>query len=122
MSIPTSYTYLKRIDYPNEVVPLIAQAGLPIDRIDTVGSGDAMSINVWFTDILSEDQQNSLTTIITNYSNPSITPQTLASIVSALNTDANVVALLRTKITMELPGMPVQTIRAICSILGIPMS
>lgn len=118
----TVYTFVKQILNPQDLFMVILQGGLsvPIDRVETLGTGEEMNIMVWFVDALSEQDQASLTNIVINYVNPIVTPNTLAAISSALNDDTKVVLLLRTKINADLAKMPISTIRNICTLLGIP--
>lgn len=115
------YVFTKQVDYPIMLQNTIASSPIatPVHHIDTEGTGPEMIITVWFTGELSEDDLTTLNGLMDSYTNPSDSPIMIANLMTAIQSDANVILLLRAKIIQILPTMSNPQLRMACSVLGI---
>lgn len=68
----TSYNFIQQVDYSTALQEIIQQSSIStaLDRIETTGNGSSMSVSIWFKDILSENDQTTLNSIMAAYTNP----------------------------------------------------
>lgn len=120
--IPTAYSFIQKIDYPNLLAMTIMHSGFStaLDHIETNGSGINMCASIWFVDALSQADINTLTTIMQNYSNPTNTQQMVSNITTAIQGSNDVLLLLlKTKVLMTIPTCYYGELQAICTLLGL---
>lgn len=102
---------------------MISQSGIAtaLDHIDTVGSGPTMSVTVWFVDVLSDNDFNTLRGVMAAYTNipPLSNAYMISSIMNAIQTDANVMLLIRAKVASVLPVMSNAQLQMIMTTLGL---
>lgn len=117
MPTPTLYSFVQQVDYSTALSQEISGSPILIalDHIETVGSGPEMDVSVWFKDVLSEDDETTLNSLMAAYTNPQapvpsnvVTTQfelrnktiKLASVSGAVQEDGTVAVYLK------VPGTP----------------
>ena len=113
----TSYVYTLITNYPSYLQTQIGTLGLAssVDHIDT----DGTTVTIWFLTALSEADQTTLNNFISTYADPTVTQNALNSCIAALNTDANVILVARTRIVNTIPTLDVLQQLQLCQILGV---
>lgn len=117
----TSYNFTQQVNYPSYLTTQIATLGLAIalDHIDTDGSGPTMSVVLWFGVGLSGGDQITLTNFMATYADPTVSTNAINLILSALDTDSNVILVARTRIKQTVPVLDVLTQLQLCTLLGV---
>jgi hypothetical protein len=113
----SSYLYTLSINYPSYLQTQIQGLGLSssIDHIDTDGS----QVTIWFQSSLSVDDQTTLNAFMETYADPTVSAGAIAACISAMNTDANVILVARTRIKATIPALDVLTLLQLCTLLGV---
>lgn len=69
MPTPTTYQFTKEANYSDQLVRQIQESSIStaIDHIDTTGSGEEMEVSIFFRDVLSEDDEATLNSLVDAY-------------------------------------------------------
>lgn len=116
------YDFTQQVDYPSILAGLILASGISsaaYSYICTNGNGPSMTVSIFFSGPLSDGDQTILNGVMTTYTNPSIGPNAISSILSAINADANLITVLRAKAQQVIPTLPITQLQALCILLGI---
>lgn len=116
-----SYVFSQNVNYPSYLTTQIQGLGLSstLDHIDTDSETSPMTVTIWFITALSDADQTTLNNYMESYTDPFVTQNSINAILSALNTDANVIALARVRMANVIPSMDVLILMQICTLLGI---
>lgn len=119
-----AYTYTQQVDYPLTLQTTIIAAALSsatFDHIDTLGTGSTMLVSVWFDSSLSGGDQTTLNSILAAYTNPTDQATLIIAITAAIQTDANLMLVLRARVTAAIPTLSVPQLQQAATLLGIPL-
>lgn len=91
-----------------------------LENLETNGTGADMIVSLWFADALDEANQNRISEIMANYIDPvDESPQMVNAIIEAIQTDVNLIIVLRTQVTKALSSCTQDELQSICDALGI---
>ena len=71
MAVMTEYDFTQQVDYPTLLIESIQSSSIstPIVNVETNGSGPTMEVSLFFSDVLSSDDQNTLNSLMASYVN-----------------------------------------------------
>lgn len=116
------YIFSLNVNYPSYMQTQIGLLGLTSGNLLNIGTDSAtspMTVVLTFDNILSDVDLATLTNYMNAYADPTVSSNAIASIITALNTDANVILIARTRIKQTIPVLDVLTLLQVCSLLGI---
>ena len=116
-----SYVFNQNVNYASYLQTQIQGLSLSsaIDHIDTDSTTSPMTITIWFQSQLSTPDQTTLNNFMSTYSDPKVTQNAINDIISALNTDENVIIIARKQMTNVIPNLNVLSLLQICTLLNI---
>lgn len=88
MAVLTQYNFTQQVDYSTALTEKINQSSIvtALDHIETVGAGPTMNVDVWFKDVLSGDDETTLNSLMSGYTNPPVpTPSNVVTTQYELN-------------------------------------
>lgn len=115
----TSYFFIKQVNYPLLLQLSIIAGGLVVHHIDTIGSGQAMEVLIWFNAPLSSEDQGILADLVSSFTGPADTSSLVAMVTASLADDAKLLTLLRARVIGIVSGLSYVELQGICTILGI---
>lgn len=115
------YIFNVNVNYPSYMQMQIAALGLAVNLIDveTDASTSPMTVDLTFDAALSGGDQTTLSNYMGAYIDPFVSSGAITAILTALNTDANVMIIARAKIKQTVPFLDVITLLQVCTLLGI---
>lgn len=115
------YTFNINVNFPSYMQSQILALGLgsTILNIQTNAATNPMTVILSFNNTLSDSDLISLNNFMNTYVDPVVTPNSINAIMTALNTDENVIMLARVRIKQTIPLLDTLTLLQVCSMLGI---
>lgn len=116
------YEFSLNVNYPSYMqtqILALALTSANLLNIGTDSSTSPMTIDLTFDNVLSSPDLATLTAYINAYVDPYVTSGAITAILSALNTDANVILIARARIEQTIPLLDPLTLMQVCTLLGI---
>jgi hypothetical protein len=71
MAVMTEYDFTQQVDYPSVLIADIQASSISTSlvNVETSGSGPTMEVSLFFSDVLSSDDQATLNSVMSSYGN-----------------------------------------------------